>query len=526
MNNYQIVENHINILINEYKLNYIYNKYIILSILSSLLNEMFYWLLLLFNGILQKSPDLINNFIIILFIILFLFIPVDNLFGKTRAELLEKIKIANYTYYLSKLSKIDKFELLKFDIVKYTTTLENVNINIEEYIINLKIKYEIKLKIVTLIIVAFNKKYILIVFIFIIYYYIVKYLNEDKLRNEEPITNDFFKYSNIVKNYLINSKSLFINNEFNASYFNDNLNKLENINKLKNNININLESKIDYLTFVFITIVICNKLKDINIYEFLTYFFLIYDIGHVSDRITLFYKNKINLPKMKERIIYLNNYININNKFNTNIKNIDKYSIIINKISNEAPKLICNKKIYINNNDHFLIDGKSGSGKTSFLYLFKGILIPNELNIYPNIDSIINISYLILPNNKDLYNGYLYDIISNYNKYPNIDLINEAMLISNFDITKVNKMINIEILSGGEKIKLVLTRAIYSIITNNYKILLFDEIDENLNEDLAYTICQNIKKYFKNKIILYITHNNKVKSLFNKKINIDKGEII
>jgi ATP-binding cassette subfamily B protein len=487
---------------------------------------MFYWLLLLFNSILQKSPDLINKFIIILFIILFLFIPVENLFGKTKADLLEKIKIANYTYYLSKLSKIDKSELLKFDLVNYTSTLENLNINIEEYIVNLKIKYDIKFKVLTLIIIALNKKYILIVLIFVIYYYIIKYLNENKLTNEESITNEFFKYSSIIKNYLINSKSLFINNEFNASYFNDNLNKLESINKFKTYNNINLESKIDYITFVYIAIVICNKLKNINIYDFLTYFFLIYDIGHVSDRVILYYRNKINIPKMKERIKYLNNYININNTSIEHINTTNKYSIIINKISNNLPKLNCNKKIYINSNDHYLIDGNSGSGKTSLLYLFKGILIPNELNIYPNIKSINNISYLFLPNNKDIYNGYLYDIISNYNKNPNIDLINDAILISNFDVTKDNKLINIGLLSGGEKIRLVLARAIYSIITYDYKILLFDEIDENLNEDLAYTICQNIRKYFKNRIILYITHNNKVKSLFNKRIIIDKGEII
>ena len=52
-----------------------------------------------------------------------------------------------------------------------------------------------------------------------------------------------------------------------------------------------------------------------------------------------------------------------------------------------------------------------------------------------------------------------------------------------------------------------------------------DEIDENLNDELAQEICFNLRDIFKDKIILYITHNEKVKQSFAKKFTVTKGVI-
>ena len=45
MNKNDLIDEHINLLINKYNLKLLYKKYIILSIVSSFLYEMFYWLL-------------------------------------------------------------------------------------------------------------------------------------------------------------------------------------------------------------------------------------------------------------------------------------------------------------------------------------------------------------------------------------------------------------------------------------------------------------------------------------------------
>ena len=255
--------------------------------------------------------------------------------------------------------------------------------------------------------------------------------------------------------------------------------------------------------------------------NFFYYFLLVYDIEYIGDKIVEYYKNKKIINRMQNRLNYL---YDINIVYNT--KNETSFdNIIIKKIENKTPKLF-GENIIINNNDHILISGESGSGKTSLLYLFKGIITIDNVIIEPEIKIINSVSYLTLSNHKNLYNDYLYNIITNYDETPNIDIINKALNASKIHHKfQNNDYVIIENLSTGERVRLIIARIIYIVIIKNYKILLFDEIDENLNNDLALEICKNIISIFKDKIILYISHNEIVKQLFTKKIIITNGLI-
>ena len=158
--------------------------------------------------------------------------------------------------------------------------------------------------------------------------------------------------------------------------------------------------------------------------------------------------------------------------------------------------------------------------------MLKGIVKPNKLEITPAIEIINSQTYITLPNHKSLYSGNLYDIITNYDKNINEELIEYSLLASKI-AHRLNKniFVDVETLSGGERIRLLIARIIYTVKTKNYNILLFDEIDENLNDKLAIEICNNLKEIFRDKIILYITHNEKVKLLFEKKIFVKNGLI-
>jgi ABC-type bacteriocin/lantibiotic exporter with double-glycine peptidase domain len=73
-------------------------------------------------------------------------------------------------------------------------------------------------------------------------------------------------------------------------------------------------------------------------------------------------------------------------------------------------------------------------------------------------------------------------------------------------------------LSGGEKQRIILARACVS----NFKILIIDEALSETDFELEKNIITEIKHYFINKTIIYVSHKNQDK-LFNRVITI--GEI-
>ena len=514
---------HFNLLLDKYKIRNLYDKFIKISIVSIIVKESFYWALIYFSFLVKQNCDLILKLATVLLILFGISAPVTRYFTYIKSKLIKDVRYANTQYFNERISKMSKTEMLNFDLVEYFNVLENFNMNLEEYINHIKNKYNLPIKCITFLMIAVQHNYILLIGFFAVFYSCVRVLNERKFIKELNLTKKYFKQETIMRNYVINSKNLLINNEYNVGYSNNNSNKFEQINRSIDEINHVLELKVDVLMFIFICVVIWTKIDKLTYSDFFYYFLIIYDIEFISDKINEYYKNRVNFNKMSERLKYLYSFTIKEIIPNKNIK-ID--SIKITDVQNENPYLKLTEPLIINKGDHFLVSGESGSGKTSLLYILKGILEPDKLIIEPKIENIINKTFMTLPNHKSLYNGKLHDIMTNYSHKPNVELINYALKISkiNHKFNK-NNFVNIEKLSGGERIRLLIARLIYTIKTNNYDILLFDEIDENLNDELAYEICKSLQSEFKDKIMLYITHNEKVKKLFNKKIIAINGVI-
>lgn len=424
-------------------------------------------------------------------------------------------------FFITRLNNLSKKNILNIDLIEYNSTLEKLFIDIESYINRIKYIFEIIIKFNRIILITIRKKFSLILLLFFVFYILIDFFNKSKINKEDALLIKFFDLENILRNYIINSKFLLINNIFNKKYVDSKKNELENVNYEINEINNVLDMKSNILLLIFVIIIIYNKINQFTQYDFINYFLIIYDIEFIVDRINEIYKNKIFYLKIEERLNYLYNFKVIN----TNIINTKITEFKILKIINNKPKLNLLNHIIINNNDKILIEGPSGSGKSSLYNIFKEILKPDEIIISHNLNDINNQSFLTLANYKNIYSDYLYNIISDYNDIDQ-NLINIALKYSKFNITE-NKYININDISSGEKNRLYIAKIIYLIKLNDtkYNILLFDEIDENLNNDLAYEICQNILNLFNDKIIFYITHNNIVKSIFKNKININNGNI-
>ena len=517
------IEEHFDLLLDKYELRSQYIKYLALSMLTTTLKESFYWLLIYFTEKVKNEPEMITKYAILLLGTFGLNIPVERQFSYAKTELMKEVKLANNKYFNDRIINMSKKELLNFDLVEYFNILDHFNENLEQYVTNLKNKLDIPIRCITLVIVALNKKFSILIGLFAVFYAIVKSLNEHKLVEENKLSKDYFKYEGIIRNYLTNGKNFLINDEFNKEYLSKNFGEFERVNKDILTLNHNLDMKVNLLMFGLIITVIWLKVHELNQYDFFYYFLIVYDVEFIGDIVNEYYKTKVTYAKMQERLTYLNSFIpefkDISEK--TKVKNIK-----INKVLNIKPKLQSTKPLVFEENDHILLNGESGSGKTTLLYLLKGIVKPTELDVVPSIELINSHTYLTLPNHKSLFSGNLHDIITNYDKTVDTELIEYSLQASKIShrLNK-NEFVDIETLSGGERIRLLIARIIYAVKTKNYNILLFDEIDENLNDKLAEEVCKNLREIFKDKIILYVTHNEKVKNLFDKKIFVKKGII-
>ena len=531
------IDKHIDILLEKFNLKYYYNKYIFASVLSTLSKECFSWALIVFSIFVKENPDKLNYLAGILLVILALNIPIDRFYVKERTFFIEKIKLANIMYYNDRLVNLSKKDLLYFDLVEYFDLIRYLDHNLEEYFINIKCKHDIPIRFLTLIVIAITKNYYILIPLFFIFYNIVKTLNSSKVIMEEPYINKIFPYEEKVRNYLINSKNYLINDELNINYLNKKFYEFNNLSTTIDEINNKLDMKINVFLLLFILTAIGSKIKKLNPYDFFHYFIIIYDVEFISDKTQEYYRNKAHYNKMEERINYLNSFkLDYNKPIKKNI-NID--TITINKIFNKLPKIENKSKISFEKGEPTLITGESGSGKTSLFYVLKGIVKPEEINININKnisdnEALLEINaqtYLTLPNHKNLYSDNLYNLVSNHEDKPDIKLIIFAIKASQFNSSSLNnntienEFIELEKLSGGERVRLLIARLIYIIKSKGYNILLFDEIDENLNKKMATEICQTLKNIFSDKIILYITHNDSVKKLFNHTYNVEDGVI-
>ena len=171
---------------------------------------------------------------------------------------------------------MSKKELLNFDLVEYFNILDQFNKNLEYYIINMSKQFNIPIKTITILVIAINKKITILIGLVAIYYALVRSLNEHKNIKEIQLSKEYFKYENIIRNYVINGKNFLINDEFNKEYLIKNLSKYEDVNNKIQTLNYDLDMNVNYLIFGLIITVIWLKIRDLNHLDFFYYFLIVY----------------------------------------------------------------------------------------------------------------------------------------------------------------------------------------------------------------------------------------------------------
>lgn len=202
------------------------------------------------------------------------------------------------------------------------------------------------------------------------------------------------------------------------------------------------------------------------------------------------------------------------------LKNISK------KYEGSKKYVLKNINLSFKDNGLVCILGESGSGKTTLLNLIAGIDKTTKGEIYidrTNID--------ILKKEGSLYQSYIGVVFQNYNLINNLNVEDNIKLLENNKVDTILKKVGLknkqkEIvnkLSGGQQQRIAIARALYS----DKKILLCDEPTGALDHNTSENIMKLLKSISKDKLVIVITHNEKLADKYSDRIiKIEDGKIL
>lgn len=195
-------------------------------------------------------------------------------------------------------------------------------------------------------------------------------------------------------------------------------------------------------------------------------------------------------------------------------------------------KILNNCNFIINENECVRLKGKSGSGKTTILNLISRLYKVNEGMILIDDKNINEYSEMFIRKNITIIsqNYYLFDMSIKENfLLVNPNLTDEEIMnackktkIHDLIMKLPNKYDTIigeggYALSGGERQRIAIARTLLI----NSKIILFDEVTNNLDIDLVKTINELIKNLKKDHTIIIVSHNKTIDEI-DKTIYINK----
>ena len=207
--------------------------------------------------------------------------------------------------------------------------------------------------------------------------------------------------------------------------------------------------------------------------------------------------------ELKEKEEFVQGDIKFNNIFYT----YNDYNNVINNLS-----------LSIIQNKHYVVRGKTGSGKSTLFKMlnmnindYKGNITIGNINIKEYSLNTIRSNILYVSQQDKLFSDTIYNNIVLDKK------ISKRKLNYILKITKVDELISKKSLkldsyifddgfnlSGGEKQRLILARS----LVQNPKILILDESLSEIDKSTEKYILQNLDKHLSKTTIIYITHTN------------------
>ncbi len=173
--------------------------------------------------------------------------------------------------------------------------------------------------------------------------------------------------------------------------------------------------------------------------------------------------------------------------------------------------------------------GPSGCGKTTLLNLIGGLDTPTLGSILIDNYELTKLKKKELDAYHNQYVGFVYqnyNLINYLNVVENIELINknkEIKYLLEYLHLKDKEKKQVKYLSGGEKQRVSIARS----LINKPRILLCDEPTGALDTKTSHEIMKLLKKISKTTLIIMVTHNKDLASIYSDRIiSLEDGKII
>jgi len=518
------ISDYFDFLIKKYDLNRIYLKFMIYLYLFIFIRETFFWIIILTSQSKLQDKDLMLKIIFILFSLLMVSVVFENLYLKYKVILKNSLNESHLKYCFYLINNCELKQVLNLNLVEQFMYIESVKNGLDDYINKQQILCSLIATSITVLLSSRKINLLLVSSLLVTFNSIIFVMQKKNMNTEQELNESNIENVNKIRNYYVDAKQKIINNNFNLdyclelfkSYFKNNLTLV----KIENSINT-----YNSITVLLITlIIVLAKYKTSSIFDIFVYLLIVYDLDYFVDSLFNYYK----IVKSETKVnVHLSNLLDnkiVIQKEKCKFSEIERLNI--ENLFNETPNLHLSSPLVIEKGDAVLCNGKSGAGKTTFFKFLKDIEKPTNVNVKVNGENIDNLSkinskvFLSIQNNKVVFEEMLYDYVSNYQKNPDIKLIQDLIPIVCLEhiFSGKNESIHVDKLSGGEQMRLTLLQTLYNIIKGDYDIILFDEIDVNLDHNTSQKIFENILNYFQDKILFFIVHNEELKPLFSKTI--------
>lgn len=179
-------------------------------------------------------------------------------------------------------------------------------------------------------------------------------------------------------------------------------------------------------------------------------------------------------------------------------------------------------KLDIESGKFILIRGRNGSGKSTLLKLIKGMIQPisGEVIYYLPVKEVGYISQKMTLFDRTLKENMIFPL-EEVDPLLLLDLIEvldlKSLILDVTELTEKYPGDFGEKLSGGEKQKILIARA----IINQYNVLILDEIDSALDTNMHERLMLVLRKYYRNKTVIMVSHRQIEESWFDKVVDID-----